>query len=59
VVAAAVLLFAGLLDIAARGFIIPAGPEALISGPIPAIVAILVSLALTRSHAKQRSGSVV
>lgn len=59
VVAAAVLLFAGLLDIAARGFIIPAGPEALISGPLPAIAAILVSLALTRSHAKQRSGSVV
>ena len=58
-VAAVVLLFAGLLDIAARGFVIPSGYTALLIGPIPAIAAILVSLALTRSHAKQRSGSVV
>jgi hypothetical protein len=56
---AVVLLFAGLLDIAARGFVIPAGPEALLLGPIPAIAAILVSLALTRSHTQQRSRSVV
>ena len=64
-VAALVLLSAGLLDIAARGFTIPAGHgplAALVLGPVPAIAAILASLAITRtaaSHAKQVSRSVV
>jgi hypothetical protein len=64
-VAALVLLAAGLLDIAARGFVVPTGQgplAALFLGPIPAIAAILGSLALTRaarSDAQQRSGRLV
>lgn len=64
-VAALVLLAAGLLGIAARGFVIPAGQgplAALLLGPIPAIAAIVGSLAITRgarSDAQQRSGRVV
>jgi hypothetical protein len=57
-----VLLAAGLLDIAARGFVIPSGHgllPAICLGPLPAIVAVLGSLAITRSYAQQRSGSVV
>jgi hypothetical protein len=64
-VAALVLLSAGLLDLAARGFVVPTGQglfAAAFLGPLPAIAAILGSLAITRSarsHAEQRSRSVV
>ncbi|HEY4024185.1 MAG TPA: acyltransferase [Pseudonocardiaceae bacterium] len=61
-VVALVLLGAGLLDIAARGFVIPTGhgaAVALLLGPLPAITAILGSLAITRSPAQQSSRSVV
>lgn len=64
-VAALVLLGAGLLDIAARGFVVPTGQgplAALFLGPIPAIAAIVASLAITRtarSDAEQRGGRLV
>jgi hypothetical protein len=64
-VAALVLLATGLLDIAARGFVLPTGQgplAAVFFGPLPAVAAILASLAITRnarSHAEQRRGSVV
>ncbi|HEX3786135.1 MAG TPA: acyltransferase [Pseudonocardiaceae bacterium] len=61
-VSAVLLLAAGLLDIAARGFVLPTdrGPLGfLLLGPLPAIAAIVFSFALARPQAGKRARNIL